>query len=238
MNILRGINGALALLTTLPTFNAYPQQPGAAYAFFPLVGVLIGGLLWGIHHLTTAFIAPDSAAFVVLLAWVLLTGGLHLDGFGDACDGLFAQVDPARRLDIMKDSRAGSWAVVGLVLLLLAKWLALRDVAPAEWVLVTVSGRWVMVAVAVLFPYARQQGMGGYFRQGLGPRQLIGATAIFVVVGLFYWQNAPVIVAVLAAAVSVAVWASRRLGGGLTGDIYGALCELTEVLMLFALNST
>ena len=237
MSILRGINGALSLLTTLPTLNTYPQQPGQAYAYFPLIGVLIGSVLWLTYTLSRAVMSTDGSAFVVLLVWVLVTGGLHLDGFGDACDGLFAQVDPDRRLEIMKDSRAGSWAVVGLVMLLLGKWIALRGIDPSALIIAAATGRWVMVVAAVAFPYARTSGMGGYFRQGLGLPQIAFSTATLLAVTVFFGQHALMILGSLVIVGIVAFWASRRLGGGLTGDSYGALCELTEVLILFALNS-
>ncbi|MBZ0303896.1 MAG: adenosylcobinamide-GDP ribazoletransferase [Anaerolineae bacterium] len=230
---------ALAFLTVVPVGAPDSESPGRAFAYFPLVGLMIGLVL----ALTTALLSPvfsrELTAFCTLLIWVLLTGGLHLDGFGDACDGLLAAVEPARRLEIMKDSRAGSWAVIGLVLLLLGKWLALQAASPAALILAPVMGRWVMVIAAQGFPYVRTSGLGAYFRQGLTYRQVIAATAQIMVVTLVCAAIRDVRLALLILippilALILGRWAVRRLGGGLTGDVYGALCETTEWLILLA----
>ncbi|MEO0561873.1 MAG: adenosylcobinamide-GDP ribazoletransferase [Chloroflexota bacterium] len=75
-------------MTTLPTADAYPEQPGYSFAYFPLVGLIVGALLMGVQWGAAQLLLPDVAALVVIVAWVGITGGLHLDGFGDACDGL------------------------------------------------------------------------------------------------------------------------------------------------------
>lgn len=233
---LRVLNGAISLLTVIPTPHHYPDAPGRAYAAFPLVGLLIGGLLWAVAWAGGRVFPPDVAAFAVVVAWVGVTGGLHLDGFGDSCDGLFAAVSVERRLAIMQDSRAGSWAVVGLALLLLGKWSGVGAAPPVALVIAPVLGRLVAVLAAYSFPYARRGGMGGYFRRGLGRAQVAVAlvTALAVVGGLGRGLAAP-LGGVLVLVALAAWWGARRLGGGLTGDTYGALCELTEVLTLLAL---
>ncbi|MEL6270865.1 MAG: adenosylcobinamide-GDP ribazoletransferase [Chloroflexota bacterium] len=236
-NALKAFNGAVSLLTTVPTPAYYPDEPGRAYAFFPLVGVLMGLALWGAITLLQLFFPADVAAFGGLALWVLITGGLHMDGFGDSCDGLFAAVEPARRLEIMKDPRTGTWAVLGLILLLLGKWNALRFAPLVALPLVTGVARWVMVLAAGNFPYARQTGMSAYFSSGLGRVQLLTATLTALVLVAVYVRYAVALAVVLIAVSIVAGWASRRLGGGLTGDVYGALCELTELLLLLAIST-
>ena len=184
--------------------------------------------------------SPTATAFLTLLGWVVLTGGLHLDGFGDAADGLLAAVEPARRLEIMKDSRAGSWAVVGLVLLLLGKFVLLAEAPPLALIVPPVVARWGLVLAAGRFPYARKEGLGGYFQQGLGRTQNLLATATMLLVtgSVAVWVTPVVIALPLAALVvtfAVGRWAAGRLGGGLTGDVYGALCELMELVCLILL---
>lgn len=231
---------ALAFLTTIPVKTPDTgRPPGYSFTYFTLIGTGIGLLLFGVGSLT---LLPDfQVAFLVVLAWVVITGGLHLDGFGDACDGLFAATTPARRLEIMKDSRAGSWAVIGLVLLLLGKFLSVSSLTPALLILPPVAGRWVMVMAAWAFPYARQQGSGGYFRDGLGWQQAawasVVASLILLAMSVFLDLHAllalPVVILVL---FGVGQWASERLGVGLTGDLYGAMCELTELLVMLVLT--
>jgi len=116
-------------------------------------------------------VSAEVRALLILLAWVVLTGGLHLDGLADSCDGLLATTTPEKRLDIMKDPRAGSWAVVGVVLLLLGK-LLLRESAPVALLIAPVAGRWMLTAAAWGYPYARSTGLGAWFKDGLGRPQI------------------------------------------------------------------
>jgi adenosylcobinamide-GDP ribazoletransferase len=108
--MLHDLQTALAFLTILPVGMVEGCKPGYAYGWFPFVGLLLGLTLLAL----SALLLPASAevrALLLLLVWVVYTGGLHLDGLADACDGLLATTTPERRLEIMKDPRAGSWAV-------------------------------------------------------------------------------------------------------------------------------
>src|SRR6266568_889116 len=179
--------GALTFLTTLPVgWIAAPRDtaPGRIFAFFPVVGLLMGAVLSAVASIR--FLSADLVAFLVLAAWVILTGGLHLDGFADCCDGLLATVSLERRLEIMKDPRTGSFAVIGLVVLLLGKWTALRTLSPVLLILPPVLGRWAMVLAAAGFPGARPSGLAAYFRDGLGRAQIIAATVTAVIVALVF----------------------------------------------------
>ncbi|NDJ79249.1 MAG: adenosylcobinamide-GDP ribazoletransferase [Chloroflexi bacterium] len=229
------LRSALAFLTILPIGWPRDSRPGRSFAYYPLVGVVVGGAISIVASIR--FLPADLVAFLALLTWVVLTGGLHLDGFGDACDGLLATVEPAHRLEIMKDPRTGTWAVTGLILLLLGKWIALAGVAAHQLILPPIIGRWAMVLAVYYFPYARTSGTGAYFRDGLGRWQVAVATLLTVLVAAACGWPAGVIILVAPITVGgVGLWASHRLGGGLTGDVYGALCELTELLCLVVLN--
>jgi adenosylcobinamide-GDP ribazoletransferase len=235
--MLADLLASFAFLTILPIQIASANPPGRIFVYFPLVGLVIGAVVAGVASIQ--FLSRDMAAFLALAVWVALTGGLHLDGFGDSCDGLLATTTPERRLEIMTDPRAGAYAVVGLSLLVLGKWVALREVAPLLLILAPVMGRWALSLAAYAFPYARSSGAGAYFRDGFGRAQVIPATALAVAFALAYgW---PVMLVALVAPVTVLIagrWAASRLGGGLTGDVYGALCELTELICLVVLSST
>lgn len=230
---------AVALLTIIPAWRGEDARPlGRTFAWYPLIGGLIGV---GLALLARLPIAPPLGAFLVLVAWVAVTGGLHIDGLGDACDGLLATVTPARRLEIMKDPRTGSWAVVGIVLLLLGKFVALSTLyghaaGAAALLAAPVAGRWGMVVAAHRFPPARPGGMGARFRAGLGRREFLIATLSALVVIAVAAGIAPPVLIVFPVAILlplvVGAWAARRLGGGLTGDTYGALCELIELVSL------
>ncbi len=234
--MLADLLAAFAFLTIIPIRIASSEQPGRIFAYFPFVGLVIGAAVSLVASFQ--FLSRDVTAFLALAIWAALTGGLHLDGFGDSCDGLLAMTTPERRLEIMKDPRAGAYAVAGLALLLLGKWVALREIAPLLLVLPPVMGRWAMGLAAYFYPYARASGVGAHFREGLGRAQIVAATAFTgIIVALLGW---PLLLIVLVAPITVIVvgrWAAARLGGGLTGDVYGALCELTELLCLVALSA-
>jgi adenosylcobinamide-GDP ribazoletransferase len=236
------IRAAFAFLTILPVGYPADRKPGYSFAYFPLVGLLIGLALAGVALIPLPL---DLHAFAVLLFWIGLTGGLHLDGFGDSCDGLLATTTPERRLEIMKDPRTGTWAVVGLILLLMCKWLLLKSllsISP-QWIgliLLPVVGRLALVIAAAGFPYARSSGLGGYFRDGLGRPQVIIAlsTTLLLTVAstlVLGWRGIALFGLPFLVVIVIGHWAAKRLGGGLTGDVYGALCELTELFGLLLL---
>jgi adenosylcobinamide-GDP ribazoletransferase len=231
---MRDLRRAVALLTILPVdFDAEDPAPlGRAMAWYPVVGLGIGLLLaalwWALGER-----AGLLRAALVLAAWAVVTGGLHLDGWGDCCDGLLAAVEPARRLEILKDPRMGGFGTAGLVLLLLVKLSALAVLTDVRaLVLAPVLGRWVVILVAHHWPSARRGGMGDSFRAGLGAREIGSATAIALTVTLVLGGGAAMAGTLLAAA-SLATFAAGRLGG-LTGDVYGAVIEGAETAALVA----
>src|ERR1019366_7911728 len=114
-NVLVGFMVALQFLTIAPPVIRRlftPQEMGRAVGFFPIVGLILGGLLFGLDETLRLLWPPGISAALVLLAWVLLTGALHMDGFLDTCDGLFGGHTSEERLRIMKDERVGAFAVV------------------------------------------------------------------------------------------------------------------------------
>ena len=227
------IRAAFSFLTILPFRFPTGRKAGWSLGWYPLVGLFIGALLVKAAELSP--FNPDITAFFILLIWVLITGGLHLDGFGDSCDGLLAVASPPRRLEIMKDARVGSWAAVGLSLLLLGKWLAIRSVDFDLLLLPPMLGRWAMTVATCCFPYARPSGLGGFFRAGLGRRQLVIASTI-VCLAVMQMNAAILWLLTFGFAMIFCRWAANRLGGGITGDVYGAVCELTEILCLLAMG--
>jgi len=251
-----GLTLALGFLTTLPVppvaeteFDSHPHLLGQSFAWYPFVGAVLGTLLVGVAwSLRLTPLQPPVQAGLVLLAWILLTGGLHLDGLLDACDALFAPVGWERRLEILKDVHTGAFGVIGLVLVVGLKWTLLTQIltqpGPALWAglwLAPVWGRWMLVWAAQRYPYARTNPgpapatLGGFMRQGLGNRQLLIASVITLlatgVMIVIDWRTGGVLLAPLVGLWS-ARWAAHRLNGGLTGDLYGALCEVTELAAL------
>jgi adenosylcobinamide-GDP ribazoletransferase len=229
------IRSAFSFLTILPFGFPEGRKTGWSMAWYPLVGLFIGGVLIGVAEVSP--FNRELTAFLVLFSWVFITGGLHLDGFGDSCDGLLATVSPARRLDIMKDPRTGSWAVVGLILLLLAKWQAIQHVPLELLILPPVMGRWAMVLAVYSFPYARQEGIGSFFRDGLTIQHISIATLIAFVIASRL-DFAMLMISMFCFTWLFGKWSASRLDGGITGDVYGAICELTELLCLLVIGAS
>lgn len=232
---------AAQFLTVVPPLVRRPftsQELGSAVGFFPLVGLLLGGLLAGASLLITPFLPPGIPVVLVLVLWIVLTGALHWDGFLDSCDGLFGGRSPEKRLEIMRDERVGAYALAGGVLLLLMKFFALQASSPAIiplW-LAPVFGRWAMSLALVFFPYGRSAGLGRVMKDHASWQQAVLATAITSVAAwlAFGWLALLALLAAAAIMLGIAFFALSRLPG-LTGDVYGAICELVETLALLLL---
>ncbi len=242
---------ALGLLTTLPVRPKWDKtvEPGRAMAWYPLAGLIVGalaGLLaFALARLGLLDRAPLLAAALVLAAWAALTGALHLDGWADCCDALFVPADRDKRLAIMKDPRLGSFGATGLILLVLIKFAAFyalpggRASPLVALPLVACLARMLVVVAAWRAPLAKQEGMAFYMRQSLGPREVVIAalTALGALVAASFALGPSALVVLVAAplaALAVAALATSRLGG-LTGDVYGAIIELSETAALAAL---
>lgn len=232
---------ALQFLTIAPSIiqRAFtPAELGWAVGFFPLVGLLLGGLLAGLDAVLRLVFPISVSTALVLAAWVALTGALHLDGFLDACDGLLGGSSPEERLRILRDERVGAFAVAGGILLLLTKYTALAAVPGrvAALVIACTLGRWGMTLAVVAFPYARPQGLGRDMKDNAGWAQMALATFVALAVA---WSIAGWSGLLAFALAGVITWAVARftLGRipGLTGDLYGATCEVVEVAALLTL---
>jgi adenosylcobinamide-GDP ribazoletransferase len=229
---------ALQFLTIIPMpFKKEPEmrEIASSLVFFPIVGLLIGLLLflanWGLGEV----FSPVVTAAFTLLVWVLISGAMHLDGLADSCDGLAGNT-AEKRLEIMKDSHTGAFGVVGISLLLLVKFAAIVSLSGWEWealVLAPVFGTWAMVLAITVFPYARKNGVGQAFKQGATIFKLLIATIITLAAAalLAGWWGVVIMAITCLVTVLVGVFFKSRLGG-LTGDTYGAIKEVSEAIVL------
>ncbi len=233
--VFQDFGGALGLLSVIPVprqgWVGEGWQAGRALVWFPAVGWLIGGLAFGAWWLCSRVFPPMAAAALTLTVWVALTGGLHLDGLIDSSDGLLATVTPERRLEIMKDPRAGSFGVISAVLLLIVKFAALVSLSEPLAVLIIPSiARALMLLPMMLFSSARSSGLGNAYRQGA---RRVWLAALWLLPALLLTPRAVIwLIGGAAVVLLFSAWAARRLNGGLTGDVYGAACELAEAACL------
>ncbi|MEJ2717754.1 MAG: adenosylcobinamide-GDP ribazoletransferase [Deltaproteobacteria bacterium] len=200
---------------------------------FPLVGAAIGLGLVLAHLVLAGLLPPFLAAVLVVGLWVAFTGGLHLDGWADCWDALPAAVPPERRLEILKDSRIGTYGVVGLVLLLAVKAAAIasRDLPLTALFLAPIVGRAAMV-ICAHGAFHRGEGMAAQFISGLDKRTVTWAAVLGLCPALIAGLTG--IVAVVAACLG-GFWfirfAESKLNA-INGDVIGAVCELSEALVL------
>lgn len=237
-NPLLGFTVAVQFLTISPAFikrRFSPPELGQASGYFPLVGALIGAVLWGASLLLGQIFRASVTAVLVLLIWVLLSGALHLDGFVDSCDGLFGGRTPAARLEIMKDERVGAFGLAGGVFLLLVKYAALSALPgrPAALLVAPVLGRWGMTLSIFAFPYGRDQGLGKAMKDFTSAWQVALATIMAFGISWLLAAQTGLLACLVAALTTglVAAFALRRIPG-LTGDVYGAINEMVELATL------
>ena len=234
MNSLRS---AVGFLTILPVGNVSPT--GAARAWFPSVGLMLGACLVGIDAAAREGLPPLVVGALLLAALLILTRGLHMEGWLDCCDGLFGGFTREDRLRILRDTHVGAFAVIGGGALLILLWSLLAGAPDAGGprigllLVFPCLSRFGMVAAMQHFPYARADGLGSAFHaERRWPHALFaGATAALAgglalgPGGLILWGG------VFAAALLAGRWIASLLGG-LTGDAYGAINQLGEATAL------
>ncbi|MDQ2064988.1 adenosylcobinamide-GDP ribazoletransferase [Xinfangfangia sp. CPCC 101601] len=222
---------AMALLTRLPVPGHRPMGAESAWAW-PLVGALLGGLAAFLASALRWMDVPAGPTAAVVLAFLaLLTGALHEDGLSDAADGLLGGRDRARRLEIMKDSRIGSYGALALVLVMLCSWAALAALigTGAHWpalIAAAALSRAGMVVVMHLLPNARPSGYSAATGRpsAQGAALAVGLAALLALILL----GSAALAAILAASLTSALlaMAAQRMIGGQTGDILGASQQL------------
>ncbi|HLD36732.1 MAG TPA: adenosylcobinamide-GDP ribazoletransferase [Planctomycetota bacterium] len=248
---MKSILVALQFLTPIPIKlkSVEPKDLARSMRYFPLIGLLIG--LFLVLVKTLAFgplnFSGMITATLMLLTLTALSGGLHLDGLSDMCDGFYAGRSREEIVKIMRDPHIGVMGVIGIFFILMIKWSVLASLplsmlyySNIALILVPFLGRWAMVIAAAAGPYAQAaiDGTAKPFVDNVTRKDAIISTVITLVVtlalsfisGNFVWV-ALMIVALLV--VMAMVMISRKMLGGLTGDILGAVNEVTEVAVLF-----
>ena len=230
---------AVQFLTRLPvTVDYTPERLAATPRWYPAVGVLVGVLVAVVWWGASLMFPPVVAAMICTAASVLITGAFHEDGFADACDGLGGGRTRARVLEIMRDSRLGTYGTLGLVLMLGGKIAVLTALPPYAVPMVLVAGHaasrasavWVMASSS----YLRDQGTGKPVANGIdaGGVAVIGWTMLAVTLALL-WAVPVGAVVVGALGLVAGHYAMRRRFerrlGGYTGDCLGAVQQCSEI---------
>jgi adenosylcobinamide-GDP ribazoletransferase len=232
---------ALSFLTVCPLRSQVawtPEALGASMVYYPLVGLGLGLLLWGLALLFGLLLPPAVVCVLLLAASLLLTGGLHIDGLSDLIDGISGSYTREDALRIFKDPHVGSMAVAGVSLLLLLKYTCLQTLSSSALgptlVLMTTLSRYAMVQLACFSRYARATGgLGEPFVRGIRHRHYLCALGLTLVLvfGVGGWRGLGLGSAVGLATLGMQCYTRSRLGG-ITGDVLGAMNELSEALVL------
>ena len=239
-DMLSGLVTAFRTLTIFPIPGQDAAKHSDSLPFFPVVGFALGLLLWLvslIDRLISGSGWPMGIAALMLMANIISTRALHLDGLADFADALGGGWDKAKRLEIMKDTRLGVFGGVAVIIALLCKWLAfsrLVSVGSTVWlILLLMIARTMQVHLAVRLDYARVEGgTASSFVQGASSYHCAAAYIITLVAALVF---GPLGLGALAVA-AIITWVyggwCRQNIGGITGDLLGAGDEIIEVALL------
>jgi adenosylcobinamide-GDP ribazoletransferase len=233
---------AVAFLTRIPVGapgRLTAERLGRAAAWFPAVGLVVGGVLGGVRIAADTILAPGPATVLALIAAALVTGALHEDGLADTADGLGAHVSRERRLEILRDSRIGTYGTLALIGSSLLAWTLLAGLDGVDCLraalVAHVLARWSFLPQALALAPARADGSGALLRPP--PIAVAVATATAIATALIAGDPGPGAIALGAAALATAVatLVVRRALGGVTGDTLGATGKLVELATLVAL---
>ena len=243
----RDILTAIMFLTRIRVPDDVDHSPDAlarSTAYFPLVGIIVGAIGAAVYFLANLLFTPTVAAVFAVAATACVTGAFHEDAFADVCDG-FGGYTPEKRREIMRDSRVGSFAVVGLTCLIAAKLLLVGSLAPICAVLALpfahAVGRWASVWLIFRTPYVDDpESLAKPFAGQVTPERLAIATATTALFGALAF-GVPLTLAAFGITVALCFGAERFFKGfvgGLTGDCLGATNQVAELLIYALVAAT
>jgi adenosylcobinamide-GDP ribazoletransferase len=237
-----GLGDAFAFLTRLPSPRREETSLdlGRAAAWFPIVGLAVGGITAGVRALAGLALPSAVATVLALLAAVLVTGGLHEDGLADVADAIGAHTTRERRQEILHDPRVGTYGALALIFALLLPTVALTPVSDQRFLRVVLTADVLGRAVAIVVP------------AGIGQRRLIGSAAAFgdlsplrvglgtaaalaIVITASGWTMGLAAVGAVAITAGVTVSLCIRSLGAVNGDALGAVVKITEVTCVLVL---
>jgi adenosylcobinamide-GDP ribazoletransferase len=242
MKIYRAFVTAVRTLTILPVPGRDAERLVDALYYFPLIGLLVGGLVTLAAWLVGGVLnwsAGAGVAAVVVSSWV--TRGLHLDGLGDTVDGYYGGATRERRLEIMKDHHVGAFGVVAIALALLIKAAAVSQMAIyGQWAWIPVPfvlARLTQVLLAVTLPYARNEGGTAevFIKQAGVPHFVVAGLLALALCGLLAQVGGVFLFVLTFLAGHLVARRMKRVFGGATGDLLGFASELIECVLLFLL---
>jgi adenosylcobinamide-GDP ribazoletransferase len=237
-----GLVTAMRTLTIFPIPGRDADSMASSLPWFPIVGAILGGIVYAIGIFLTRFIFtdwPETTAFFLIAAGIYITRGFHLDGLSDWADSFGAMSNRKRMLEIMKDSRVGAFGVMALVMVLLGQWIAITRLCKHDeliWIIAAyIVSRMSQVELTVTLPYARAEGgtAGAFVHEAKAThRRLAFCLAALLLFAVFGWRGLIVLLIGEMIRIAFGFWCRRRLGG-ITGDLLGACSVISETTLLF-----
>jgi adenosylcobinamide-GDP ribazoletransferase len=229
---------AVQFLTRLPVPNRITteEELGRAAAFFPLVGIVVGAGTAAVYLMALPVVSLPVAVLLALGFAGFITSGFHEDGLADTFDGLGGGWTRERALEIMRDSRVGTYGALALIFLVLGKFTILTQLereAVWRWLIVAhAAARWTVLPLCMWLPYARPEGQGKLVaRQITSTAFIIGTATLLLTLLLLPWRAALIVLAVTTTITFFAGLYFKRRLGGITGDCLGATNQITELLL-------
>lgn len=231
----------LQFFTRIPIRLRIPantEDYGKGLVFAPLVGFVIGSILGVFSYALLFLFQKPLVAAIVIVLYIFLTGGLHLDGLGDTFDGIFSNRSKDRILEIMRDSRVGTNAVLAIVSVLLLNYAALCQVDSTYFLriimLMPMAGRIGSLISSAVSTYARRgEGLGKSFIDYCGKKELIFGLIIYIVISILTFDYKMwIVLALPPISAYLLIKAFTRKIDGATGDVLGAVCELNQTIFL------
>ncbi len=234
---MRDLRTAFGFLTILPVAPRGATQMGRVRVYFPMVGLALGAALAGLDYAARLALPSPVVGALLVVALLLVTRAIHVEGFLDCCDGLFGGYTRERRLQILRDAHVGAFAVAGGAGLILLKWSLLSgvqdEIRPGLLFVFPCLSRMGMLATMAAFPYVREQGIGTAFQDGAARWHVpVGVVVALAASGAALGYAGVVLVGgAMIVSLGIGRWISGMLGG-MTGDAYGAVNEVTAVAVL------
>lgn len=229
----------------IPVDTGFDEDFHKSIIYFPIVGLVLGICYMLVARLGLVLFNPYITAVLVLASEVILTGGLHLDGLGDSFDGLYSYRDKEKILEIMKDSRLGTNGLLAIVIVFLLKVGFLNSLLEKNilWPILTmpVVARSMQVIACYRTKTPREKGMGNIFIGKVSTSYLIGVItlmlginlgSIYLMEGQILYANEIITLLIMAVGVKLFVKSVYKKIDGITGDILGCICELSELVYL------
>lgn len=243
MKLIRRLILMVQFFTRIPittSFKAETEDYGKGLIFAPLIGLIIGEILAALYIILNHVLPAYICVVLVVIIYLLITGGLHFDGLGDTFDGIFSNRPKDKILEIMRDSRVGTNAVLAIVCILLLDVALLlginKEYIVSVLLLMPVAGRIASLVGAGVSKYARTgEGIGKSFIEHCGIKEIIiGLIIYFAIFYLLAGLNGLIISALPPISAIIIIKLLGRKIGGATGDILGAVLEINQTIFLLA----